>query len=162
MHIETHDALVILWAMLMYSYFINFELMRTYYRKSNPNITQWMRENGMATYKDVEAYYIKRLMEIVAKYNAKCIIWQDPIDNDIPVHFHSIHVYMLNNGICIPQRTIRIIISVVRKLISTQLYTLLRLVLYSRTLRVATKELTYYESSVGEKKITAIITVHST
>ena len=73
-----------------------------------------------------------------------------------------LHVYMLNNGICIPQRTIRIIISVVRKLISTQLYTLLKLVLYSRTLRVATKELTYYESSVGGKKITAIITVHST
>jgi hexosaminidase len=51
--------------------------------KSNPNITQWMLENGFTKYNQLEAYYSAKLLGIAKKLNKKVTVWQDVYDNHV-------------------------------------------------------------------------------
>jgi len=59
--------------------------------KSNPNMTEWMAQNGYTTYSEVEQYYSRRLIDIVQTFsNTKYVIWQDPVDKNVTVQSDTI------------------------------------------------------------------------
>ncbi|GAB6027657.1 hypothetical protein CHUAL_001898 [Chamberlinius hualienensis] len=58
--------------------------------KSNPDITKFMKENNMTEYSDVEGYYVKKLIDIVANLGYKYISWQDPVDNGVKMNDNTI------------------------------------------------------------------------
>lgn len=50
--------------------------------KSNPQITAWMHEHPeIATYNDLEQYFVQRLLEILKKKGLSYIVWQEIFDN---------------------------------------------------------------------------------
>lgn len=58
--------------------------------KSNPDIAQFMEQNGMKQYNEVEEYYIKETLKNVRDIGYKYIIWQDPVDNGVTLASDSI------------------------------------------------------------------------
>jgi hexosaminidase len=55
--------------------------------KSNPQITEWMKQKNLTDYHQLESYYSERLLNIVKKLNKKATVWQDVYDNNVPVSF---------------------------------------------------------------------------
>ena len=51
-------------------------------RESNPNISDWMIQQGFTSYSEVEEYFCERLIAIAKKHNMKYIIWEDPITHN--------------------------------------------------------------------------------
>lgn len=70
--------------------FVHLGMDEVYYDcwESNPNITEWMRVNNLTDIKQVEEYYIRRLLDIVGRLQKplKNIIWQEPVDNNVAVN----------------------------------------------------------------------------
>lgn len=55
--------------------------------KSNPNITDFMAKMQFGTdYSKLESYYVAKLLEIVDKYRAGAVVWQEVFDNGVKVH----------------------------------------------------------------------------
>ncbi|XP_076359250.1 beta-hexosaminidase subunit beta-like isoform X2 [Tachypleus tridentatus] len=51
--------------------------------KSNPDIKDFMKRNGMTKISEVEQYYVDRTLANVNSMGYKYMIWQDPIDNGV-------------------------------------------------------------------------------
>ena len=45
-------------------------------RKSNPNISEWMKNMGYTDYHQLESYYTERLLNIAKELSKKVIVWQ--------------------------------------------------------------------------------------
>ena len=67
--------------------FIHMGMDEVYYRcwESNPNITQWMKENKFNQTKDVEQYYMEKVLKIANQIGYKVTVWQDVFDNNVKV-----------------------------------------------------------------------------
>ncbi|XP_012273215.1 beta-hexosaminidase subunit beta-like [Orussus abietinus] len=51
---------------------------------SNPDILEYMRENGMAgNFSRLEEEYIRKLLDITSQFNASSIVWQEVFDNGV-------------------------------------------------------------------------------
>lgn len=61
---------------------------QVYYRcwESNPNITEWMKQNGYTLTKDVEQYYMSKVLKIANDIGYKVTVWQDVYDNNVKVN----------------------------------------------------------------------------
>ena len=72
--------------------FIHLGMDEVYYRcwESNPNISLWMKENDFNTTKQVEQYFMTRVLTLVSKMKYKSIVWQDVWDNGVKVFNDSI------------------------------------------------------------------------
>ncbi|CAH1787941.1 unnamed protein product, partial [Owenia fusiformis] len=58
--------------------------------KSNPNITEFMSQNGMTGYNQLEQYYAQKLLNIMEELGSKYMIWQEPIDNNVTLQKDAI------------------------------------------------------------------------
>jgi hexosaminidase len=72
--------------------YIHLGMDEVYYRcwESNPNISEWMRENNLSTTRQVEQYYLTRVLTLVSKMKYKSIVWQDVWDNGVKLFDDSI------------------------------------------------------------------------
>lgn len=72
--------------------YIHLGMDEVYYRcwESNPNISAWMKENNYNTTKQVEQYYMTRVLTLVSEMKYKSIVWQDVWDNGVSVFNDSI------------------------------------------------------------------------
>lgn len=62
--------------------------------KSNPHITNFMKNNNIKTYEALENYYIQRLIEIVEKLDKKMIVWQEVFDNKVKLRKNNTYVHI--------------------------------------------------------------------
>lgn len=53
--------------------------------KSNPNITNFMKQNGMSNINEIEQYYVRKTLKNVRDIGYKYMTWQDPVDNGVVV-----------------------------------------------------------------------------
>ncbi len=68
--------------------FIHLGMDEVYYScwNSNPNITEWMKTKNFTSTKDVEQYYMSRVLDIANKIGYKVVVWQDVWDNKVKVN----------------------------------------------------------------------------
>lgn len=68
-------------------YYVLVDLNLVYYRcwETNPNISQWMRDNGLTEIHQVEEYYMSRVLTLTRELGYKSIVWQDVWDNNVKV-----------------------------------------------------------------------------
>lgn len=66
--------------------------------QSNANITEWMKENGIAgKYKLLEQYYENRLLEMVGAMNHSYVVWQEIFTNGLKIKPDTIiHLWVGN------------------------------------------------------------------
>lgn len=51
--------------------------------KSNPNISEWMKEMNFKQYSELEAFYSSNILQIAHDLKKKVTIWQDPFENGV-------------------------------------------------------------------------------
>lgn len=57
-----------------------------------------MKRVRIPNYKQLEAYYIYKLLNISAKLNAKAVVWQEVFDNGVPLSNDTIvHIWKQDN-----------------------------------------------------------------
>ena len=80
--------------------FIHLGMDEVYYRcwESNPNISQWMSDNGYTTIKEVEQYYMSKVLTSTNKIGYKSTVWQDVWDNNVTVFKDTILHLWKNTG----------------------------------------------------------------
>jgi hypothetical protein len=61
----------------------------TFFRLSNPNLTQWMIDNGITSAKGLHTYYADRILNIMRNISATPIVWQDVWDEKVEVRLSS-------------------------------------------------------------------------
>lgn len=54
--------------------------------RSNPDVKDFMKTNGMRNISEVEQYYVKRTLKNVKDIGYKYMTWQDPVDNGVKVN----------------------------------------------------------------------------
>ncbi|CAF0912542.1 unnamed protein product [Brachionus calyciflorus] len=72
--------------------FIHLGMDEVYYRcwESNPNITEFMKSNNMNSTKDLEQYYMSRVLSAANSLGYKVTVWQDVWDNNVKVFNNTI------------------------------------------------------------------------
>jgi hypothetical protein len=55
------------------------------FRRSNPNITEWMKTMGIPDIAGVHAYYANRILNITRNITVTPIVWQDVWDEHVDV-----------------------------------------------------------------------------
>lgn len=67
--------------------YIHLGMDEVYYEcwRSNPNITRFMRLNGMRDINEIEQYYVRKTLQNVRDIGYKYMTWQDPVDNGVVV-----------------------------------------------------------------------------
>jgi hypothetical protein len=58
-----------------------------FYRRSNPNLTEWMERMGIPDTTGLHAYYANRILNITSNINVESIVWQDVRDENVSVGF---------------------------------------------------------------------------
>ncbi len=59
--------------------------MSHFFRLSNPNLTQWMNDNGITSAKGLHTYYADRILNIMRNIGSTPIVWQDVWDEKVEV-----------------------------------------------------------------------------
>lgn len=52
---------------------------------SNPNITNFMKENKIATYADLESIWVQEMIKISENLNKQYIVWEEVFNNGVKV-----------------------------------------------------------------------------
>ena len=89
-------------------YFLIFSHYNTFFREGIKEIEDLMKKEGLVTLKQVEGWYLKKLLNIVDKIKGRSIVWQEIFDdgvqlsNDVIVHVwkEGNHFYELNKVKC--------------------------------------------------------------
>ena len=68
--------------------FIHLGMDEVYYScwESNPDIKEWMMQNNFSLTKDVEQYYMGKILNIANNIGYKVTVWQDVWDNKVKVN----------------------------------------------------------------------------
>ncbi|XP_042553367.1 beta-hexosaminidase subunit alpha isoform X2 [Dipodomys spectabilis] len=53
--------------------------------RSNPDIQAFMKKKDFDDFKQLESYYIQKLLDIVSSYNKGYVVWQEVFDNKVKV-----------------------------------------------------------------------------
>ena len=63
-------------------------LMFHIFRKSSPNISDFMIKMGYTQVYQVQEYYTKIVTDMVNNVGARVIVWVDPVDKNVTVSLH--------------------------------------------------------------------------
>ncbi|XP_003477693.2 beta-hexosaminidase subunit alpha [Cavia porcellus] len=53
--------------------------------RSNPSISVFMKKKGFDDFRQLESFYIQKLLDIVSAYNKGYVVWQEVFDNKVKV-----------------------------------------------------------------------------
>uniref|UniRef100_A0A1B6CMM3 Beta-hexosaminidase n=1 Tax=Clastoptera arizonana TaxID=38151 RepID=A0A1B6CMM3_9HEMI len=64
---------------------------------SNPNINQYMKDNNISTYEELESMYIQKVLNYVTNMNANSIVWQEVFQNNVTIQNDTVvHIWLGN------------------------------------------------------------------
>lgn len=66
-------------------------LQGSFFRASNPEVNSFMEEKNITgDYAALEAYFVKRVLDIVKGFNRTSVIWEDLIENGVEIYEDTI------------------------------------------------------------------------
>ena len=69
------------------------------FRESNPDISTFMDQNHIATYVDLETYFIQKVIDILGTSNSNHLVWEEVFVNGVQLPNSSVVQVWRDDGL---------------------------------------------------------------